>query len=403
MKPLRILYDGIEVGRAIPDGSRFALEYDEGWRRLEFAFPLSRTLPLRDASFSPEDAHPFFANLLPEGLSRQAICERLGISVDNDVELLRALGDDTAGAFTFVSEGGASQDVPRLRVTKAMLAEWSSGEPPLPEERPLRLSIAGAQYKTTAVRGPDGWYLPASNEASTHILKFDSERYKHLSVNEFLTTRFAAQLGLETINLSLEASGERHYLVVERYDRDTQTDRTGRVHQEDFCQAKGRLPIHKYEKEGGPGFAELAEIIRTDSSSPAEDLLRLVRWAIFCALAGNADAHAKNISLLYGARTRLAPFYDLVCTRTFPRLDKTLAMRIGGVADTSKLGTECWTRFAVSCGLGAKIVTRELSRQLGLWQEAFDAAADELRESVDCPDVIATVRREVGKRARELR
>ena len=84
---LEILYDGYKVGLAIPDGARFSLEYDEGWKRLEFAFPLSRSLPLTGGPYPPNRAHPFFANLLPEGLSRQATCERLGISVDNDIEL----------------------------------------------------------------------------------------------------------------------------------------------------------------------------------------------------------------------------------------------------------------------------------------------------------------------------
>jgi serine/threonine-protein kinase HipA len=48
-------------------------------------------------------------------------------------------------------------------------------------------------------------------------------------------------------------------------------------------------------------------------------------------LVGNMDGHAKNLSLLTsGKRTRLAPFYDLVCTTVYPNLSQKLAFRIGG-------------------------------------------------------------------------
>jgi HipA-like protein len=33
----------------------------------------------------------WFANLLPEGTAREAVCARLGISIGNDLELLRAM------------------------------------------------------------------------------------------------------------------------------------------------------------------------------------------------------------------------------------------------------------------------------------------------------------------------
>jgi serine/threonine-protein kinase HipA len=244
--------------------------------------------------------------------------------------------------------------------------------------------------------------LPASNEASTHILKFDSTRFKHLSSNEFLVTRFAAHLGLETVDVTLDIGTSRPFLVVRRYDRVVENERVARLHQEDFCQATGRLPTQKYEKEGGPTFGEIAAIVRSDSSSPAEDLLRLVRWTIFCALSGNADAHAKNISLLYADRTRLAPFYDLVCTRAFPNVDTSLALSVGGRRDTSRLDVSCWEAFAEACGLGRRAVLRELNRQLDGWEPAFDAAERELRDLIDAPNLVATIRSQVAKRAREL-
>ena len=39
----------------------------------------------------------FFTNLLPEGATREGICARLKLSVDNDFALLRAIGGECAG------------------------------------------------------------------------------------------------------------------------------------------------------------------------------------------------------------------------------------------------------------------------------------------------------------------
>ena len=74
------------------------------------------------------------------------------------------------------------------------------------------------------------------------------------------------------------------------------------------------------------------------------DIERLMAWQAFNWLAGNADGHAKNLALLHSGRTiRLAPFYDLVCTRAIPRVDRRLAMGIGGETDPGNIsGASHW-------------------------------------------------------------
>jgi serine/threonine-protein kinase HipA len=73
----------------------------------------------------------------------------------------------------------------------------------------------------------------------------------------------------------------------------------------------------KYEKEGGPGLAACAELIRRYSAQPAVDLRHLVRWVFFNLYVGNNDSHAKNLSIysVPGQGVTLTPFYDLMCTR----------------------------------------------------------------------------------------
>jgi serine/threonine-protein kinase HipA len=131
------------------------------------------------------------------------------IAYDDDVSLLMALGGDTAGALQFVS--GATKSRARKLLDSEALAGFSLGDPgPLDDESPPRLSLAGAQYKTTVVKADDDYFWPSSDEASTHILKFDSPRFQHLSVNEYFVMKLAAALSLPVAKGSLiSGSGAR--------------------------------------------------------------------------------------------------------------------------------------------------------------------------------------------------
>ncbi|HIP52798.1 MAG TPA: HipA domain-containing protein [Chromatiales bacterium] len=88
----------------------------------------------------------------------------------------------------------------------------------------------------------------------------------------------------------------------------------------------------KYQDSGGPTFADCYQLLQDASTDPAIDIQNLLRWQIFNVLAGNSDGHAKNLSLLYlkNDGIRLAPFYDLVCTRAIERIDYHLAFDVGG-------------------------------------------------------------------------
>ena len=97
-----------------------------------------------------------------------------------------------------------------------------------------------------------------------------------------------------------------------------------RMHQEDLCQALGLTPDFKYQKEGWrlPSFRALAELLEVNSLWPGLDRLAGAQAAVFHFLMGNADAHAKNISLLHVRDgMRLAPLYDVVSTAVYPSLD----------------------------------------------------------------------------------
>ena len=408
MTSLRVQFEEHLVGTATAREDRFLFAYSQEWLRWTKAFPLSASLPLRQAPWPEERAHVFFANLLPEGVARDAVCRRLGLSSENDVALLRALGNDTAGAFRFVatdvepSDRGARD---RVLISSAELESWSTGEPALPAalENAPRLSLAGAQHKVAVVETDGGYALGARGEASTHILKFDAHRFPHLSANEFLTNRFARALGLKVCHVELNTTRARPFLVVRRYDREERDGDVKRLHQEDFCQIFGLSPRRKYEGEGGVSLRQIADAVRQLSSRPAADLLELFRWSIFCAVSGNADGHAKNLSILYDeSGPILAPFYDLVCTRAFDGLHPDLAFAIGEERNPDRLHRHHFHDLARAFGIRPRLADRELDRQLEGADTAFARAAEELREAVDFTPALERVQRAVQKRLRAI-
>ena len=410
MNYLTVEFEGDVVGRAHVDArtDEFAFSYAEEWLDRPDSFPISVHLPLRRERWPAERAHIFFANLLPEGQARQAICDRLGISPDNDVALLAELGDDTAGAFRFVPDDakGNRTRKDRRSIPEDELEEWARGEPafPLDDDYEPRLSLAGAQHKTSVVLTDDGYAQPASDEPSTHILKFDSPDFPHLTANEYLTTRFAAELGVDTVSSTLDDRTSPPVLVVERYDRRSADQTTRRLHQEDFCQILGYRPSRKYESDGGPSLGDVASAIRQYSSRPAADVLELVRWVVVCALSGNADGHAKNLSMLYGpSGVSLAPAYDLVCTRAFPRLYRGLAFSVGGQRNPDRLRTQEWESLAETLGVSPSLVLRQVEALTDEADPAFERACDELRAEIGESHAIQHVSKAVRKRVRALR
>ncbi|RAL20685.1 hypothetical protein DL240_15315 [Lujinxingia litoralis] len=253
------------------------------------------------------------------------------------------------------------------------------------------------------IREGEHYVVPASHEASTHILKFDSLRFRHLSVNEFLTMRFASALGLPVCHVDLDVGASTPFLVVERYDRREFDGATVRLHQEDFCQVFGMSRHRKYQSEGGPTLLEIGRCLGEVSTQAAKDLLNLLRWVIFNALSGNADGHAKNLSLLYApSGPRLAPFYDLVCTRAIEGLHTGLAMAVDGEVSADRLRPRHFEALAEGWDMRPALATRELERLLEQRKRAWETALAALQEHVEYSPAIERVERAMENRARAL-
>lgn len=320
---------------------------------LWFRYAESATSRDRISLSLPVDAsreHPgtFFSNLLPDGDLRDHLARRLGVSPDDDFAMLTAVGGDCAGALALFPEGQKAPSSGTRRALGPSLLKRACdlGSPALLADDGLRLSLAGAQEKLPVIEARGKLYLPMGAAASTHILKLPSHRFRGLAQNELATRLLASLVGLPTAPAILWPlpSSYGDALLVTRFDRSAGG---ARIHQEDFCQALGLPPARKYEADGGPTLADVIRLLSAESTSPAADIEKVIRWQAFNALVGNCDAHAKNLALLHEAgRVTLAPFYDLVCTRQWGSLSKRLAFSVGGTFDPGALGANQWARAA---------------------------------------------------------
>ncbi len=359
---LVVVYRERTVARLVVDQGRFAVTYDAAWLRSPDAFPISLSLPLREALHDGASAHAFFANLLPEGGVRQAVCSRLGISVDNDVALLRAIGGECAGALSIVEPGWSAgrREAAYEEIDAARLAALTARDvvPLLLGGPPTRLSLAGAQDKLPVAVIDGALHLPLEGAPSTHILKLPNPRYAHLTLNEAFVMGLADAVGLEVAPVEVVTATDPPCLLVTRFDRHGETE-IERLHQEDICQALGLPPTQKYEQEGGPTLGAALEVVRDHVTTPIPDVQRLLAWQAFNVVAGNADGHGKNLALLYEGRgLRLAPFYDLVCTQAYPALDRHLAMSIGGRRDPAQLHRAQWEALAREIDVAPRVVVQ---------------------------------------------
>ncbi|WP_435749240.1 type II toxin-antitoxin system HipA family toxin [Microbacterium sp. PMB16] len=190
-------------------------------------------------------------------------------------------------------------------------------------------SLAGVQDKVLLVRTDSGWSEPLDGYPSTHILKpVAAERT--LIFDEEYGSRFARALGLASFQTTIEAFNDVQALVIQRYDRDENGERS---HQEDFNQVLGYRGDEKYEPAEGDGrLRRTAGVLRAHAS--VNDVRNLLRMTTLSLALGNLDMHSKNISLLHlpGGEVALAPMYDVVPQLHF-EVDRETALQINRKGD----------------------------------------------------------------------
>jgi serine/threonine-protein kinase HipA len=368
-RQLSVWLFGTHIGTLSQIDGRLNFSYESDWLNTRNAIPLSQSLPLQAKVFDDRATRPFFAGLLPEGDKRKLVAQTLHVSRQNDFALLDGIGGECAGAVTLLEPGQMPQAHDKNDLVRWLdegellrLLDEMPKRPMLAGEEGLRLSLAGAQDKLPVVAEGNRIGLPLFNSPSSHILKPAIAGVEGSVFNEGFCLALANALKLDTVKAEIRGISDRHYLLVERYDRQVTADgRLMRLHQEDFCQALAVAPEYKYQNEGGPDLSQAFELLRRATRPSAPQILKLLDFAIFNAMVGNHDAHGKNFSLLYTAQgIVLAPFYDVLATAVYPNLTNKMAMKIGSKYRFTEVQLRHWERFATEAGLSPAQVKKRI-------------------------------------------
>ncbi len=396
-----------ELYQTADEGYQFC--YDTSYLIEPTARQLSLALPLTPNPFSPSVSRAFFSNLLPEGQLRDHYAAKFRISAEDDFALLKAIGGDCAGAVSLYSSRMApiaKDSAPRYRpLTRGeqeqLLDEAYVMDPSfLGKEEHTRLSLAGMQDKLPIAIINGELCLPLDGAPSSHILKPQNHRFPNLVENEAFCMALARATGLDVPATTILPVGDRAY-IVERYDR--VRDPQGqiiRLHQEDFCQASSVPPRQKYEINGGPGHAECFSLI-SRCKNPLADRIKLLKLIFFNLLIGNADAHAKNISLLYDSKSQhpsFAPAYDLVCTTVYDRVESEMAMKIGAAFHPRDIGRKDWQVLAKQIGSSEKIIVEPLKQMAETLPEIAAVQAKQMVDQYGQNDIYPSILEKITQR-----
>jgi serine/threonine-protein kinase HipA len=392
---LLALLDGKEAGRVRNDArGRLTFVYDDGWREAPDAYPLSLSMPLAAREHGPSVVQAFLWGLLPDNeliLSRWA--KNFQVSARNVFALMSHVGEDCAGAVQFISperldaiRNGTEDNVAwlkesdiakRLRMLRDDHAAWR-----LPRDTG-QFSLAGAQPKTALLLQGKRWGIPSGRIPTTHILKPPTGHFNGHAENEHVCLALARNLGLPAAQSKVIRFENEIAIVIERYDRQPRGNEIARIHQEDICQALGMMPTRKYQNEGGPGAADIVELLRNSSTDRQADVTTFVDALGLNWLIAGTDAHAKNYALLLGAgpRVRLAPLYDVASLLPYDEFDSKklkLAMTIGGEYRLHQIGLRQWQKLARDTRLDAEEL---IARLRSMANQLPDAANDARRRA----------------------
>ena len=430
--PLAVYLYGRYVADIIDAGfGDTAVQYTSDAATKPVGCRLSLSLPVQDR------IHPtagpggrWVRSLLPEGRALAWAVEAFGIPENDRFGLIAVLGPDVAGAVQVLDANterrGAGRYEPMsaddLAAVVGRAHRFGLG---LDRTRGVRLSLAGMQDKVPLHRDAAGYHRPIEGAPSTVIVKpepIGTDRpdgivFDGLATIELYCLVLARRCRLEVPDARVEQFGDTTALVVDRFDRTVDpSGQVERIHQEDLLGALGLDPLLKYERphaervdpgrawadaaatvsRRGPSLANLAQVL-IDHVGVA-NIGPFLRALTFNVAIGNADAHARNYSVLLpqDGTVRLTPLYDLICTRVWPDLDADAAQLVAGEDDIDRIRATHVIDEATSWGVPRRIATSRVEETLDAvaanYQDAIGACVDlggEERHAVRAAEYIA--------------
>jgi serine/threonine-protein kinase HipA len=357
---LIVAWHGESIGNLLHDGFE--------WRWV----PTDKKGPSLVRQTTPGKLPPFIISLLPEGwlesvlkdkderaalrsgkryMSNITIVERQSelAALPRDVLLTGLEQFSKDGVFTGTYAGPGRGEIDEgFERNLAKLFES--------EETPR---LSGIQIKAPMYLGDKGVLRPSIGQPFTHILKpAGTSGFEALPIIEWLSLALgrASSFTAPAAVLVPMPDGMPPALVVERFDIRQSLDDTRMLALEDFCSVLDLPTEAKYDGT----MERIARAVRPLSTAPEDDLLTILRRALFAWLIADGDMHLKNMALLKIAEpgdenfrsVRMAPLYDAVTTRVFPRLARDrMALKLNGKDDNLRRAD--FRTFAATAGLKA--------------------------------------------------
>ena len=339
---LTVAWHGSPIGNLVHDG------YEWRWTPL----PGSRPPVIRQTT--PGKLPPFILSLLPEGWLETVL-------KDSDERAQLRSGKRYMSNITIVEHreelAALPADVLTTRLERYEIGGLFIGTYAGPDrgdfKQPFEKNLAklyeradtprlsGIQIKAPMYLEAGGTLSPSTGQPFTHILKpAGTSGFESLPVVEWMALMLGRAAGFTVPSAALVAmpSEMPPALLVERFDIRTSHEDRRLIALEDFASGLDLPTASKYSGT----IERVAKAVRQLSTSPEEDVLTVIRRALFAWLIADGDMHLKNIALLKIAEpgdeqfrsVRLAPLYDAVTTRIFPRLQHDrMALKLNGKDD----------------------------------------------------------------------
>ena len=209
------------------------------------------------------------------------------VTLPQDVLLTRLEKYSADGAFTGQYAGPGRTDI-ETSFEKNLAQIYALADTP---------RLPGVQIKAPMYLDANGTLSPSTGKPFTHILKpAGTSGYDALPLVEWTAMTLGRAAGLTAPSVALIAMPNNMppALLVERFDIREGVEDRRMLALEDLCSVLD-LPVQaKYDAT----LERLARAVRPLSTEPAQDLLVLLRRALFAWLIGDGDLHLKNMALL---------------------------------------------------------------------------------------------------------
>ncbi len=343
---------------------------------------------------TPGKLPPFIVSLLPEGwleqvlkgkderallrsgkryMSNVTIVEREGelSMLPHDILLTRLEKHTRAGVFTGEYDGPSRSEI-EDNFERNLAQIYARADTP---------RLSGVQIKAPMYLDANGVLSPATNKPFTHILKpAGTSGYDALPVVEWAAMMLGQGADFEMPAMALVPMPNKlpPALVIERFDIRAGHNDMRMLALEDLCSVLDLPTSAKYDGT----MERVARAVRPLSTAPKDDLLTILKRTLFAWLIADGDMHLKNIALLKIAEpgdrefrsVRMAPLYDAVTTRVFPKLKyDRLALKLNGKDDNLRRAD--FRALATTVGLRATDVDAAIDNLLQRLRVAVDRIA----------------------------